>query len=397
MHSVNLTAFFSHKFNDTRLNDIIELIKGTCTALDINLVNVNHASPDVPPKEALNLMKNSKLLIALCTREKKFDGDDTYSFSSAVHHEITMAFEKQMSIVIFAEDGVKIDGFLPSMGTFERIEITDNINIETVSKIVKGIHIGKTRSISPHDLEISQGGTSSFYVDYAVMEVRLVELEGNMEWQYIIEKCFCFKEKFDLPLRCGSWPVHEIDGELSMPQANISITDSSVEFVMEVEERELKNAGIDIHLNFTPLPQKDDYLKTREVYRSPFLVPLIKNNDDNAVLRVNDIDYHATDGFCLITHNNKVTIKVILPSWYPINYEQITPVVATFSSGLDYVVNREIERIERECLFEKKSFNDELTMILEIENPFYQHYYGIAWNPPDENIYLEAFENRKNK
>lgn len=75
---------------------------------------------------------------------------------------------------------------------------------------------------------------------------------------------------------------------------------------------------------------------------------------------------------------------MIFPSGYSVNIIEIVPIVGTFSTSLDYVIERETERIKTNEFFKKTVFNDQIKISLNVTEPLYQHFYGIAWNAPQK-------------
>lgn len=388
MQSISVKAFLSHKFDD-RTTWLVDLVKSICESLNISCENVNHSSSDLPIDEAKNIIENSNLLIALCTRDKKFSGNEEYSFSTAVQQEITLAHQLKKPIVIFAEKGVILDGFLGSMCTYSKIDVENGLDQELVENLVEGIHLEKVKSIHENHLEISQEGAHHFYIDKIETIIKLTEDEnGNLVWNYITEKKYKFTSKFQLPLKFGAWPmfVNELDDQTEQTvKGKIEILKSSQKFKCEIIENHPTKNSIEFSVNLDPFPIKDDFIKIREKYSSPYFNLIYSDEDTKNILDFKNVPYNSIDGNCLINHCNELDLKLIFPSGYFVDIDEIVPIVGTFSTSLDYVIERETERITTNEFFKKKIFDGQIEISLNVVEPLYQHFYGVVWNAPEKN------------
>lgn len=382
MQSVPVKAFLSHQFTP-EVQPLLELVKSICVGLDIAFENVNHPSSQVPVKEAKTLIENSHLTIALCTRDKKFDGENEYSVSPAVQQEITMAFDQGKPVAMFVEDGVSVRGFYPNMVTFSKISYRGGITPALVEVLVKGIHREKVKAISDSEISILQESSASLIVEHVEMEIELCSAPPHPTWKYTLERKFRFIGDYLRPIKAGVWSLCPCDQGECAPEGNVEIIDSSRRFQLTKSVVKTKNSGLDFNLSLEPFPRAQDWIAFREVFSSPGLNPIYLHNCIGNDLAVRDRKFSAVDGYCCIHRTRSLSIRYVFPAKYPLELEGVTPVVGTFSSGIDHVIEREIERVLASKLFVKRAFNSRLEISMAVKEPLYQHFYGIAWNPPD--------------
>lgn len=150
MQSTNIDVFFSCSFReeDRKVNDFFIAI---CTALDIKCANVEAAYSSVPPNVARKIIDDSQALIAIATRCNKLENCD-YAMPSAVQEEISMAYGKEVPILLFVEDGVVVDGMKGNFCTYTQFNRNNLCNNEQLEKIIKSVHGIKLEVLSPNDL-----------------------------------------------------------------------------------------------------------------------------------------------------------------------------------------------------------------------------------------------------
>ena len=317
MQSFVVRAFLSHKF-DERITWLVKLVRSICDSLDISCENVSYSSSNLPIEEAENIIENSNLLIALCTRDKKFSGTNEYSFSNSVQQEIGIAYQLKKPIVIFAEKGVALDGFYRGMCTYAEIDIENGLDQELVKHLVKGIHLEKVKSIHENQFEISQEGTHHYYIDKIEMVIKLTKDEsGNLMWNYVMEKQYKFNSKFQLPLKFGAWPtcINELDDQTKQAiKGKIEILKSSQKFKCEIIENHPTENSIEFSVNFDPFPTKGDFIKIREKYSSPYFNLIYSGENTKSILDYKNASYNSIDGICLINHSNELDLKLIFHS-----------------------------------------------------------------------------------
>jgi hypothetical protein len=131
-------VFFSCSFRDAdaSVNNIVRTI---CESLQLRCINVAGASGQVPPAKAKEMIASANGLVAVAVRRDRLD-DGAFRMPDAVHDEISIAFGLGKPVLLLAENGVKLDGFLSSYGTFLPFD-RDNINSpDMIGKVVASIH-----------------------------------------------------------------------------------------------------------------------------------------------------------------------------------------------------------------------------------------------------------------
>lgn len=381
MQSVPIKAFLSHQFS-TEIEPLLGLVKSICAALDIACENVNHASSQVPVDEARNLIENSHLTIALCTRDRKFDGQDKYSLAPAVQQEITMAFDMERPVAMFVEDGVDLRGFFSNKVTYSGISYRNGITSELVELLVKGIHREKVKAIKDTELTIAHESSASVIAEQVEMEIELKSRSPHPTWIYTVERKFKFISEFVRPIKLGVWSLCPCDVGDTAPEGNVEIISANKPFKLSKSSIKTKNHGLDFNLTLDPFPRAQDWVVFRDRFTSPGLNPIYSHNCIGNNLALKDRKFSAVDGYCCIYRTRSLSIRYIFPTNYPIDLDEVTPVVGTFSSGIDHVIDREVERVLSSKSFHRRTFNCRSEVNLAVKEPLYQHFYGIAWNPP---------------
>ncbi len=378
MQSYRSQAFFSHKFGDERVSPTIELIEKICSALDITCSNVSHGHPDVPGGVAREKIEEADFLIALCSREKKIEDDDLWTFSDAVQQELTIAYTLKKPVICFKEKGVRLAGFSGNMFTYQDIDLGLELS-DIVEIITKSIHQCKVKSIRD-DGAFTSHNFLDYYLRKSVMQVELDPVGNDYTWNYIIEKTINFENHTAEPIAGGAWSLVPEGDDCAPPNASAHLIDSSREFKLEVEKEAIGRNGTEIEMNLIPAPNKDDWVKIGERYSSPHLNKIWMDSVVYGGINFNGKRLNAYDGCCVANRIEELEVRIIFPPGYKV--QDLTHIVSTFSNKLDRLNQSEIERIERESCVSISEFNGKKTAQLNIVRPLFQYFYGFAWNPP---------------
>src|SRR5947209_5880266 len=116
----------------------IALIRSVATALGFECVNVDTASPKVPPDEARRLIGESAGVIAVATRCAA-DGLGAWYMPPSVHDEISIAYGMRAPLLLFRESGVRIEGLAPNYSTYLEFDRDRLDDTEIIGKFVAAI------------------------------------------------------------------------------------------------------------------------------------------------------------------------------------------------------------------------------------------------------------------
>jgi len=381
VHNVSSKAFFSRAF-DSRVSEFVDCINKVASALNVETYHVDSASPKTPPKEAQKLIQNSDFLIALCTKSEKIEGCDEYTMSTAVREEIVVANTAEIPVLCFVEDKVRTDGFLGNRLTYEIIDNGELPSLDDIQRIVKGIYETKLSSLRFSQNISTAGLVSDFFYENIRMRIELLDLQEGYCWDYVIEKSLKFTGNDVQPLQHCAWAAASSADSDDPPIYNLEFLLNGRPVSPTLEEKIQKNS-INVRSVFEPPLKKDDNLFVREKFRSPFLSPVHSNQMASHDISVLGDNYDIYDGLCVVQRIEQLSIEFVFPENYPIS--RVSPVVSTFSDTLDQIHERELNRLKQDGHFNVASFNSKRTYSIEIERPFYQYLYGIAWCLPAES------------
>lgn len=380
MKPTNVDAFFSCSFREDD-EDVVAFFRALAVGLDIRCRNVDRGSSATPPEEARELIKNSRLLIAVCTkRDKKEKG--TFEMPAAVREEIAMAKALNKPLLIFAEKDVELDGFIHSYSTictFERKDLNDPSFME---KAVSSIYQTMLRGITGQDVVIEQRGPTDFRVDFVRSLISLERAADSYLWHYSVRRRLLFHRPFTNEISIGAWasPMVKIPENAPNLEWNVNVDDGSREFSLKPSVKGVGPNYVEIGLKVEPYPNKDDWVEYGVIFKSPYLNPIFQADicygQPNAV--VHGIEFYCCDGQVAIARTDFIKVRFMFPAEYGLRPNDCVPVAGGISNKLDYLDEAETDRMR--C--EKELLGDVLFVTCEIERPYLNYVYGIAWNPP---------------
>jgi len=377
MRSAEIKAFLSCSFRkeDQKINNFVKAI---CNALDIKCVNVNDAYSQTPPDKAKQLLNESKLMIAIATRRKKFE-DETYSMPQAIHDEISMAYAMDKPMLLFKEEGVIANGFIDNYGThmnFFRDKLYDH---ELMRSFISSIHSIKVESISSKDLipEIDVG----FYNDNLTALFEIIKDGNSFSWKYSSTRKMIFTENFQGIIRSFAMAEIEVKDETKNIMWNCEIIDaSSKEFKLNTTIEKESTDTIHLTHSVSPKPESNQYIELLSTFQSRNLNAITKEDVGEPATKVGNKVFHCYDGKILTQRTKKLKLQFRFPRNYAICSNSIFPFVASYTAGIDYIVESEIKRAD--ILFEKLGGN--IIVSIYTESPLIGHLYGVAWNFKDK-------------
>lgn len=381
MQSATVRAFFSCSFkkDDKPVNDFFRAL---CEGLDIACHNVDGGYTEVPPDKARQLIAESDAVIAIAPARNRFHDSDEYAMPEAVSNEISIAYGLKRPILIIKEDNVRTDGFLTTYATYLSFSRTQLHDPEFIKKAVKSIHMIKMGSLSEHELLVNQEHTE--YVAESASHLYELEREGQgFVWQHSLERKIVFTKNFFKPLKIWRWndvaSGRSPDG-LPPVEVRFEIISSSRHFDTKISFDELGPFGVIGNIAFDPMPVVGDFIEFFLSFRGAALIPIFADDVfGGGTVEIDGIKYNAFEGIIPVNKAKAVDLQFRIPREYGVHVGDIHFFSGSFTQGVDYVVQSEIDRarVTKEVVGGKISISAKLT------SPLLRHIYGIAWNPPN--------------
>lgn len=378
MHSVKIDAFFSCSFRNED-KDINDWYVAICRALDIEPTNVSSGSSKTPPEEAKRQISEAQALVAICTCRDELKAGG-FSMPQAVQDEISFAFGIGTPVLIFAEEGVKLEGFKANFSTYQTFTRPDLTKPAFMEKAVRAIHKLKLDVLGPHQIGTAEGITDAI-AEYVFHCVELSACGESYEWQYSTSKKLIFQHDSKRRFPAHVWAVNSVNLPEDSPQIswNFQLKSSSNNISIDDEIEEQTQKVLKVSLKPTPHPQKDDYIEFTHSSRSRYLNSVWKDEvGESQKEHLDDKDYDCIDGFIFIHRTKKAILEFRFDRSYPISLNNIRSFVASYTSGIDYEVPTEIERANIRI----EDFVGTKIVRMEISSPLPGHMYGIAWDAP---------------
>lgn len=378
MQSLKIDAFFSCSFRpeDKDTNDWYVAI---CRALDIEPTNVSAGSSKTPPEEAKRQISEAQALVAVCTCRDELKAGG-FNMPQAVQDEISFAYGIGTPVLIFAEEGVKLEGFKANFSTYQMFKKSDLTDPSFLEKAVRAIHKLKLDVLGPHQIGAAEGITDAI-AEYVFHSVELKACGDSYEWECSTAKKLIFQHESRRRFASHVWAMSSIQIPNDVPPIswdfNFISSSNSITIDEKIEEQTQK--VLRVSLKPTPHPQKDDFVEFSHNARSRYLNSIWNDEvGESQKEHLDDKDYDCIDGLIFVHRTKKAVIEFRFDKTYPISIKQIRPFVVSYTSGIDYEVPTEIDRAH----IVKEDFVGTKVIRMEISSPLPGHMYGIAWDAP---------------
>lgn len=382
MKSASVKAFFSCSFRpeDKIVNDFFSAI---CEGLDITCYNVDSGYSELPPEKARNMIIEADAVIVVATARNKYNDSEQFLMPEAISNEISIAYSFNKPLLILLEQNIHIDGFLNNYGTHLSFNRNKLWTPEFLRKAVTSIHNIKMGSLTDHEFLLSQEVTE--FIAEKVSHLYELEREGaGFYWQHSMQRTIVFTKNFNKPLKISRWndfALGKSSEGLSPIELTIEIIKSSRKFEITIDYEERTAYGVTANVNFTPSPVTGDLIEYFLSYRGQHLCPTFLEDTDS----INDIEiegrhYSAFDGIIPVNRAKDIEIQFRFPREYRLPETDACFFVASFSHGIDYVVESEIERAQ----VVKEVVGGKLSITAKITSPLLRHIYGVTWIPPSK-------------
>ena len=378
MQSTNIDVFFSCSFHeeDRVVNDFFVAI---CKALDIKCVNVNAAYSSVPPDVARKIIDDSQALIAIGTKRNKLENGD-YAMPSAVQEEVSMAYGKEVPILLFVEEGVVVDGMKGNFCTHIKFNRDNLCDKEQLERIIKSVHGVKLEVLSPNDL-IYDHDTPEIMADHVKQLIELQKTESGYIWSYTTSKRIQFLSTFKRSIPVAFWAsVPAIIPSNEKPiQVEINLEGHSRDLSLKIEKTKETPDCAKSLIKIEPHPEKGDFIEYTSHAESKYFNPTFYEDiKENVIVVVDGEEFHCIDGFVPIQRTKFASLEIRFPRGFGLTKSNIRFFVGSYTDEVDYVVESENKRAQ----VEMDEVGGHLTVKMEIESPLLRHMYGFAWNPP---------------
>jgi len=378
MNCASLNTFFSCSFKQEDL-EVNNFFKAICEGLELDTRNISEGYSETPPEVAKNLIGSSSLVIAILTKREK-GNDRSWSISTAVNQEISMAFTLDKPTLLIVEEGVKLDGFTDNYGTYLSFDRDNLFNTEFLKKTIKSLHAIRMKSMDMNNLLPTDA--AGYYAKTINMLIELTKEDSVPLWKYNTSRELVFTKDFNGQIKNVAWVDtlppeatelidHKIDFDLSDSEAEVSIN-------------ELTNtpSKLEIAIGFSETVKKDEVIKINFEYKSKYFSLITKEKGIRYEPHIiEDKHFDALDGMIPIQPTKEMLLQFRFPSWYKLKKDSLFPFVASYSGGIDYLALSELER----CQVDITEFAGTIIVNIKIENPLMRHVYGLAWNIKDEN------------
>lgn len=375
-----MKAFFSHSQNDVDKN-VNDFFKSLCNGLGLELTFVSGANPFNPLSAAKRFIQDADFLIAIAVRRDKIEGEaNQWIMPDAVQQEITFADGLGKKILLFCENGVKIDGFMDKMCTYYPFEREQLYEPSAIEKFIKYIH-ELTHSINNILLIPDR-----YDYEFVNALVQLVKTNNGYTWKYEMNKGINFSKPFArtdnnciISRMWASIPLKRVSTDLLYYEWQI---DNKRPNECEIEVQEIDRSFNSIRLEIRPIkPQSGGYFEFSCVGVSKYFNPISKDDIEiGAPTRQYDgSTYICVDGVPITAQIKKLKLTYEFPKKYGLKYDDFIPFVASHDVGIHYNHDGELSRF----VPQKESLGSFIRLTFEIDNPKLFLMYGLMWNPPE--------------
>jgi len=381
MESLRMEVFLSCSFEACDNNNMVNFVSSMCKGLNIHCVNVDRAFSTIPSDMAKDMISKADAIIAIAsTRSETNTGSKL--MSSSVRDEISMAYAMEKQILLLAEDGVLLDGFMKQYCTYMTFTKSSFTDFKFLEKLIFSIHNLKLNSKAMDIILTNHGAMQNAYAEFMNMLQSLDIDKGNYVWNVGVVRKLIFTGTWTAPIKGGCWSPHrpnnsEVQKDIDW---NITIEEASRDFKFDTVVESIGPEGVHLSSKLVPCPQKGDHITYSALFKSTFINPIYKEDVTNQEpeITLQGRRYYCCDGLIPILRIQKAKIQFRFPSEYWRQVGAYEAIVGSHSARVDYVVDSEIKRMH----MNEDRFGISTVVSCEIDSPMLDHIYGIAWNPP---------------
>ena len=124
MPDYGINVFFSCSF-DKSDKEVVEYFRSMCEGFHMSCTNVDKATHHSPVREAEKMIQRSNALIVIATRRQERK-NGKYIMPPSCQVEVGMALGLAKPVLLFAENGVSIEGFTEKIGAYALVISVEN-------------------------------------------------------------------------------------------------------------------------------------------------------------------------------------------------------------------------------------------------------------------------------
>jgi hypothetical protein len=375
-----VSLFVSRSFNDAdhELNAwFIEICKG----LGIELPQIGNADAAPPISVCREKIIDSQGVLAILVRREKV-GDEDYLMPDHCRDEVSMAYAVDKPLLIFAEKGVRMNGFVDRIGTHQRFDRAALGTPEYVGKIILALNKFKDKSAAGLRFRPDSGRS-----DVRALQIyQLIDLQrksGDWNWHLVTKKRIEFLSVPVKPIPTAVWSTSSIVPPEGAPlvkfKANVCGGSKPFRVIQKMRIHTALRAEGEI--SFAPQPEPGDWVEYEIVADSRYLNPLTSAELGASPISTNidGRDYFVCEGFLPVQPTAQLTIELRFEPGYTVANEDLSMFAGPYADGLEALDQDEMSRMS----FSDRTVGGERICIISIEKPKERFMYGIGWNPPD--------------
>jgi len=380
MPDYGINVFFSCSF-DKSDKEVVEYFRSMCEGFHMSCTNVDKATHHSPVREAEKMIQRSNALIVIATRRQERK-NGKYIMPPSCQVEVGMALGLAKPVLLFAENGVSIEGFTEKIGAYARFNRGKLWDTKFLKNTIRSLHELREEVVF-RERRMPPLAAVEYYSDLSDVFVTLKKKAGHYLWSYNGTRRLVFTQLPKHPIKLSAWasvPTKNVNQNKTM-KWGYSIDDSSRKFKLKTQSERQSADSVHVSLKISPSPKSGDYIVLSQYHESPFLNPIYM--EDLSVktpfVVLNSHRYYVGDGVLMTINTKKLKILFSFPTKYGLGKNSFAPYVGTVvGNSILHVVKTEIDRMKCEI----NTFGQNIIASLEIDNPMLLLQYGLAWNPP---------------
>lgn len=335
----------------------------------------------MPPARAKELIADCAGLIAVLTRREPLAAGD-YEMPAAVREEVSIAYALGKRILIFAEMGVRLDGFMNNYATYMVFDRGALDRPETLEQALSSIRSFRVRAETELS-DAARAAAGEFLTTFVRGLFALRYEYDRFVWFSSVTKRLEFERPLHREITTAVWPNLRWRRPIDAPPAEwgVTVNSSSRSFRAETRADVLEADHLEGRIRFAPAPERDDFIEYTRWFKSAYLNPLFADEmPDRAPpgIVLDGVPYHVFDGIMVTEPTRTLHYHCSFAGEYGLRAGELRPFVAEHPFALESVVPSEIGR----TVTDVTSFGSDIVVDLRVENPQTQLFYGLAWVLP---------------
>lgn len=373
-------VFLSHSFLLAD-QEVVRHFRALCGGMGLSCFNVSGAVSTPPAETARARIARSDGVIVVLTRREALP-DGSYAAPAAVRDELAIAFALNKRFLVFCEDKVRTDGFLPSFATYMSFDRAELLRDGCLEQVIASLRTFRDE-ISSGKPDASYEGPEEYIVSRANVLLALRREGDRFTWFTSSTKRIEFSRKLSRDITTAIWPNFRWKRRLEEPPAEwaVELNDASRDFKLTAEPDILAVDHLDARIRISPTPEAGDFVEYTRWFRSPYLNPLYESDMPQAArpgIIKDGVAYPVYDGVMITERTLQLHYRCSFAPEYGLKAIQVAPFVGEKTHVVDALVPSELKRTTVDVY----SFGGELVVDLRCERPQLHLLYGLAWTFP---------------